>query len=91
MPASFLSKNPPCNDTAASWTAGLAKVGWSFALDTTQLANTAHDLNVYASDCLGYRTLIGRRKFVVFNDPSRQTVTAAAHPAPAPATVQRHP
>ncbi|HKB69463.1 MAG TPA: hypothetical protein VKH46_01380 [Thermoanaerobaculia bacterium] len=89
VPSGFVSPNPPCNDSAASWTAGLAKVGWSFALDTTQLANTAHDLNVYASDCRGYRTLIGRRRFEVFNDPSRQTVTAAAHSAPA--TVQRHP
>jgi hypothetical protein len=91
VPGSFTSPNPPCNDSAASWIAGAAKVGWSFALDTTQLSNTAHDLNVYASDCRGFRTLIGRRRFVVFNDPTRQTVTSAtARPGPAK-TIERHP
>jgi len=90
VPSAFTSPNPPCNDSAATWTLGLAKVGWSFALDTTQLENTAHDLNIYASDCRGYRTLIGRRKFIVFNDPTRQTVAPAAHEKPA-TTVERHP
>ena len=88
VPSSFSTVS--CSDSPATWTGSLAKVGWSFALDTTQLANSVHDLNVYASDCHGNRTLIGRRKFVVFNDPTRQTVSNVA-PAAHPATVTRHP
>ena len=90
VPSAFSSPHPPCSDSPATWTAGEAKVGWSFDLDTTQLANGAHDLNVYASDCSGHRTLIGRRRFVVFNELSRQTVAPTSSAKPAPAA-QRHP
>jgi len=91
VPPSFVSPNPPCNDSAASWTLGQARVGWSFVLDTTLLANTAHDLNVYASDCKGNRILIGRRKFVVFNDPARGSVTPPSPAAPAPVVKNHRP
>jgi hypothetical protein len=90
VPITFTSPNPPCTDQPATWGVvpsdrGQARVGWSFTLETQTLANTAHDLNVYASDCNGNRVLIGRRKFVVFNDLTRGTVSvppAAAAPAP---------
>lgn len=41
--------------------------GWRFLLDTTQLSNNRHFINVYARDFLGQQTLIGERTFVVFN------------------------
>ena len=43
-------------------------VGFSFLLDTTTLADSQHDLNVYVVDSLGNRVLIGRRQFVVNNN-----------------------
>lgn len=90
VPITFASSNPPCTDQPATWGVvpadrGQARVGWSFTLETATLANTAHDLNVYASDCKGNRVLIGRRKFVVFNDLTRGTISlppSAAAPAP---------
>jgi hypothetical protein len=45
-------------------------VGFVYALDTTLLGDTEHDLTAYAFDPAGHRTLIGRRKFVVFNNTS---------------------
>ncbi|HET7451982.1 MAG TPA: hypothetical protein VFL12_04535, partial [Thermoanaerobaculia bacterium] len=92
VPPSFQSPNL-CGPDAAAWpTSNLAEVGWYYAsFDTTMLSNGPHDLNVYASDCSGHRTLIGRRRIIVFNDPSRQKVSAAAKAAPAPAAVSRHP
>ena len=45
-----------------------ANVGFSFILDTTQLANTQHDIVVYVIDRGGHRTEIGRRKAVVNNN-----------------------
>jgi len=45
-----------------------ANVGFSFLLDTTRLADSAHDLVVYVTDRQGNRTEIGRRKFVVDNN-----------------------
>jgi hypothetical protein len=74
----------------ASWIAGAAKVGWSFTLDTTKLANSAHDLNVYATDINCNRILIGRRKFVVFNDPTRGAITIPGEVHVAP-VVRGHP
>ena len=47
-----------------------ASVGFSFILDTTQLANTQHDIVVYVIDHGGHRTEIGRRKAVVDNNVS---------------------
>jgi hypothetical protein len=45
-----------------------ANVGFSFLLDTTRLADSAHDLVIYVVDRQGNRTEIGRRKFVVDNN-----------------------
>jgi hypothetical protein len=45
-----------------------ANVGFSFILDTTQLANTQHDIVVYVIDRGGHRTEIGRRKAIVNNN-----------------------
>jgi len=42
-------------------------VGFAYVLDTTHLGDSEHDLTVYANST-GHRTLIGRRKFVVFNN-----------------------
>jgi hypothetical protein len=42
--------------------------GFSFFLDTTTLADSAHDINVYVIDHNGRRGLIGRRKMVVNNN-----------------------
>jgi len=54
-----------------------AFVGWAFAFDTTRLSDTQHDLVVYAVDTpiaatgrSAFRSEIGRRKFVVFNNTS---------------------
>jgi hypothetical protein len=80
----FGSPDPPCTDQPSTWTLGHARVGWSFRLDTSTLANTAHDLNVYASDCRGFRVLIGRRRFVVFNEQPRGTVSLPPEVGPAP-------
>jgi hypothetical protein len=93
VPMTFASPDPPCTDQPSTWglvvsDRGHARVGWSFALDTTTLANTAHDLNVYASDCRGNRVLIGRRRFVVFNEIPRGTVSLP--PAVGPAPVDRN-
>lgn len=41
--------------------------GWQFQLDTTHLSNGQHFIEVFATDDLGARTLIGRRRFVVNN------------------------
>jgi hypothetical protein len=43
-------------------------VGFAYALDTTKLGDTHHDLTIYVFDSGGHRTLIGRREFVVFNN-----------------------
>ncbi|MGH9368623.1 MAG: hypothetical protein ACRD3M_13215 [Thermoanaerobaculia bacterium] len=42
-------------------------VGFAYALNTTVLGDSEHDLTVYVN-AGGRRTLIGRRKFVVFNN-----------------------
>jgi hypothetical protein len=48
-------------------------VGFAYGLDTTKLGDSEHDLTIYAYDPAGHRTLIGRRKFVVFNNtPTKQ-------------------
>jgi hypothetical protein len=49
---------------------GTPFVGFAYVLDTLTLGDTEHDLTVYANDALGHRTLIGRRKFVVYNNTS---------------------
>jgi hypothetical protein len=41
--------------------------GWQFALDTTQLSNGEHFLDVVVTDNLGATTYIGKRRFVVNN------------------------
>ncbi len=41
--------------------------GWQFAIDTTQLANGAHFLQVIVTDDDGGSTLLGERRFVVVN------------------------
>lgn len=46
----------------------LVNVGFQFLLDTTTLADSQHDLNVYVVDNLSNRVLIGRRKIVVNNN-----------------------
>jgi hypothetical protein len=53
-----------------------AFVGWAFNADTTRISDGQHDLVVYAwdtpdaaSDRPSFRSEIGRRKFVVFNNP----------------------
>ncbi len=69
----------PANDyrvPATPFTAGPdAFVGWGFSIDTTTLSNSQHDLVVYAVDTPdpdtgrpAFRSEIGRRKFVVFNN-----------------------
>ena len=45
-------------------------VGFAYVLDTTQLGDSQHDLTVYVNDSSGHRTLIGRRRFVVYNNNS---------------------
>jgi hypothetical protein len=58
----------------------VAFVGWSFPFDTSTLSDTQHDLVVYAWDtpdpAIGrpsFRSEVGRRKFVVFNnDPTKK-------------------
>jgi hypothetical protein len=42
-------------------------VGFAYGLDTTTLGDSQHDLTIYANSG-SRRTLIGRRKFVVFNN-----------------------
>jgi hypothetical protein len=53
----------------------VAFVGWSFVFDTSNYSDAQHDLVVYAVDTPNaatgrpaFRTEIGRRKFVVFNN-----------------------
>ncbi len=69
----------PANDfrvPATPFTVGpVAFVGWAFTLDTATLSDTQHDLVVYAVDSPdgatgrpSFRSEIGRRKFVVFNN-----------------------
>lgn len=41
--------------------------GWQFALDTTQLSNGRHELDVVVRDDLGNETYIGKREFTVAN------------------------
>ncbi|MGH9440675.1 MAG: hypothetical protein ACRD16_00205 [Thermoanaerobaculia bacterium] len=43
-------------------------VGFGYALDTTLLSDSPHDINVYETDNGGHRTLVGRRKVVVNNN-----------------------
>jgi hypothetical protein len=74
----------PANDTrvpATPFTIGpVAFVGWGFVLDTTHLTDAQHDFVVYAVDTPNgvtgrpsFRTEIGRRKFVVYNNtPTKQ-------------------
>lgn len=45
-------------------------VGFAYGLDTTRLGDSEHDLTAYAYDRAGHRTLIGRRKFIVYNNTS---------------------
>ena len=63
VPSTFISTGPT------------AFVGWAFNFDTTKLSDTQHDLVVYAWDTPNpgsgrpsFRSEIGRRKFVVFNN-----------------------
>lgn len=56
-------------------------VGFAFTLDTTKLADSPHDLNVYATDTAGVRTLIGRRKFVVDNNVGAPIVSSGPAPS----------
>ena len=69
----------PANDfrvpSTGTPTGPTAFVGWAFAFDTTHLSDTQHDLVVYAVDTPvaatgrpAFRSEIGRRKFVVFNN-----------------------
>lgn len=69
----------PANDyrvPATPFTAGpLAFVGWAFTFNTVNYSDTQHDLVVYAVDTSdpltgrpAFRSEIGRRKFVVFNN-----------------------
>jgi hypothetical protein len=72
------------NLTAAAGTYGLRRddvvasdvrvttpfVGFAYGLDTTTLGDSEHDLTIYAWDHAAHRTLIGRRKVVVFNNTS---------------------
>jgi hypothetical protein len=69
----------PANDTrvpATPFTFGpVAFVGWGFVFDTSNLTDAQHDFVVYAVDTPNgatgrpaFRTEIGRRKFVVFNN-----------------------
>jgi hypothetical protein len=69
----------PANDyrvpATATGTGPTAFVGWAFTFDTGRLSDTQHDLVVYAVDTPNaatgrpaFRTEIGRRKFVVFNN-----------------------
>ncbi len=44
-----------------------AAPGWRFFLDTTQLSDGEHHFQVYVRDDLGQETIIGERRFVVFN------------------------
>jgi len=71
----------PANDfrvPATPFTIGpVAYVGWAFTFDTTALSDAQHDLVVYAVDTPepaigrpGFRTEIGRRRFVVSNNTS---------------------
>ena len=69
----------PANDTrvpATPFTFGpIAFVGWAFVFDTATLTDAQHDFVVYAVDTPNgatgrpaFRTEIGRRKFVVYNN-----------------------
>jgi len=69
----------PANDSrvpATPFSFGpVAFVGWAFQFDTAKLTDAQHDFVVYAVDTPNavtgrpaYRTEIGRRKFVVFNN-----------------------
>lgn len=44
-----------------------AAAGWTFGLDTTQLANSFHNLQILIVDDTGDRTLLGERTFLVQN------------------------
>jgi hypothetical protein len=43
-------------------------VGFAYALDTAAFGDSEHDLTIYANASSGRRTLIGRRKFTIFNN-----------------------
>ena len=43
--------------------------GWDFFLDTTQLSDGEHYMQVFVRDDRGQSTLIGERRFVVLNNP----------------------
>jgi hypothetical protein len=69
----------PANDfrvPATPFTPGpVAFVGWAFTFDSGNLSDAAHDLVVYAVDSAdpvtgrpSFRSEIGRRKFIVFNN-----------------------
>jgi hypothetical protein len=47
----------------------LAAPGWQFALDTRQLADGEHFLEAVVVDNAGFNTYIGKRRFVVSNEP----------------------
>ena len=69
----------------------VVNTGFFYSLDTTKLADSAHDLNVYVTDSGGHRTLIGRRKFVVNNNLStRGTIRIPGEEIRGPAPVSRH-
>jgi len=44
-----------------------AAAGWSFGLDTTELANSFHQIQILVVDDTGDTTLIGERTFLVQN------------------------
>jgi hypothetical protein len=73
----------PANDyrvPATPFTVGpVAFVGWAFVFDTSTLSDGQHDFVVYAADTPNaatgrpsFRTEIGRRKFVVFNNTTKK-------------------
>ncbi|MEA2599066.1 MAG: hypothetical protein QOF89_58 [Acidobacteriota bacterium] len=47
----------------------LAAPGWRFALDTTKFADGEHFLEAVAVDNAGVNTYIGKRRFIISNEP----------------------
>lgn len=77
----FLRSDVPANDFRVPSTPLTAPpaafVGWRFVFDTGTLSDTQHDLVVYAVDTANpatgrpaFRSEVGRRRFVVFNNTS---------------------
>ena len=47
----------------------LAAPGWSFSLDTTKFADGEHFLEAVVVDNAGFNTYIGKRRFIISNEP----------------------